>query len=163
MEDDVKQPAEVVQPNLGHRFPVGHPRYSGRKKRTAQQAREMAAEMGIDPLQFLMQIIKSDTIEQTIVEDGKKKKRVAVSIPLEMRVDAAKWVSRFCYPTLSATQVTGADEGPVRTSSFKLDVGAILANPKLADAAQDLAMYIVEQQIGPDPVPLNHPSRYLPD
>jgi hypothetical protein len=143
MAEKKEKSTDVSQSNPGHRFEPGHPRFSGRGKRTAAQARALAQEMGIDPLQFLMEIIRSDSIEQTVVENGKKK-RITVPIPLDMRVEAAKHVSRFCYPVLSATQVTGAGDGPVAVA--QLDVTAILQNPELAKAAQDLALMMVEQE-----------------
>lgn len=133
-----QQPATmgVAQRNSG--FGAGHPRYGGRKKRTAQQARELAEELGVDPLRFLMEIVRSDTVEQTVIDEKGKKKKVTTAIPLEMRIDAAKWVSRFCYPVLSATQVTGANEGPVEI------VGLDLTRMMMDPAAQKLAMQIAE-------------------
>jgi hypothetical protein len=160
MAEKKEKSVDVAQSNPGHRFEPGHPRFSGRGKRTAAQARALAQEMGIDPLQFLMEIIRSDSIEQTVVENGRTK-RVTVTIPLEMRVEAAKHVSRFCYPVLSATQVTGADDGPVSVAT--LDVSAILANPELAKAAQDLALMMVEQEAAQDRIERGLPEPRLID
>lgn len=139
MAEEKKQPTGVGQRNVGHRFPEGHTRFGGRKKRTAQMARELADELGCDPLRFMMQIINADTIEQTVIENGKKK-RVTVAIPLETRMDAAKTVANYLYPRLSAQQITGANDGPVEMVG--LDLTAIMADP----SAQRLAMLIASQE-----------------
>lgn len=143
-----------------HRWQEGHPRYGGRKKRTAAQARQMAEEMGIDPIQFLLSIIKADSIEQTVIEGGKKK-RVTVTIPLEVRIDAAKYVSRFCYPVLSATQVTGADEGPVQVVGADM-TALIMGDPAMVDAAQRLALLMARPDTLPAPAAPADEPRALP-
>lgn len=125
-------------------FQIGHERQGGRKKGTAAQVRVLCAEMDVDPMEFLLSVIKNGTAESTVIENGKKR-LVTISVSLELRLDAAKHVSRFCYPVLSATAVTGKDGGPVAVAA--LDVAAILANPLLADAAQQLALMVVEQEI----------------
>lgn len=125
-----------------HRWQEGHPRYGGRKKKTAAQARALAEEMGIDPIQFLLSIIKADSIEQTVIEGGKKK-RVTVTIPLEMRIDAAKYVSRFCYPVLSATTIQGNDEGPVQVVTADM-TALIMGDPAAVEAAQKLALMMAK-------------------
>lgn len=131
-----KTKTEVIRMG-GTGFQPGHPRFSGRKKKGVQAARELAAEMNCDPLAFLMQIINSDTIEQTVLEGGKKT-RQTITVPLDVRIDCAKYVSRFLHPTLSATTVTGADDGPVAVAG--LDMTQLMMNPDMVDAAQKLAL-----------------------
>ena len=106
-------------------------------------ARDLAESMRVDPLAFMLSIIKSDVMEQTVIENGKQK-RVKVTVPLEIRMDAAKTVANYIYPRLSSTAVTGADDGPVAVAA--LDVGAVLANPQLAAAAQELALMLVDAE-----------------
>ena len=140
-DKQTKQPTD----NTGHRWQEGHPRYGGRKKRTAQLARALAEEMGVDPLKFMLSIVKSDVMDKTVIVDGKQK-RVKVTIPLEIRMDAAKAVANYIHPRLSSTAVTGADgDGPVEFTNV-LDVSAILANPALAAAAQELALMVVDAE-----------------
>jgi hypothetical protein len=143
------QPVEVAQ-GIPHRWQEGHEKYGGRRKRTAQQARALADELGVDPLKFMLLVVKSDTIEQTVIEGGKEK-RVQVVIPLEMRIDCAKHVSRFLYPVLSATQVTGADDGPVNIAT--LDMAKLLANPAMLEMVQKLALAMAEQELDQQPTP----------
>ena len=144
MPEETKQPKGVAQRNVGHRFHEGHPRFGGRKKRTAAQARALADEMGVDPLEFMLGLLKSDVIDQTVIENGKQKK-VKATVPLDVRLDAAKTIIGYMYPRLNATQVTGADDGPVELAT--LDFTPILANPELSLAAQEIAMQLAEAQI----------------
>jgi hypothetical protein len=152
MADKPNKPREG---DPGHRWQEGHPRFGGRKKRTAQMARDLADELGCDPLAFMMRIINSDVIEQTVIENGKEK-RVKVAVDLATRLSAARDVACYLYPKLSATAVTGKDNGPVAIAS--LDVAAILANPALADAAQQLALMVVEQEISEERLGLPEPD-----
>src|ERR1017187_2981707 len=104
MSQETKPATQVAKRNPGHGFPEGHPRFGGKKRNTAAAARAMAEEMGVDPLEFMLSIISSDVIKQTVIVDGKKK-QVDVAIPLDMRLDAAKTVANYLYPRLTATQV----------------------------------------------------------
>lgn len=157
MADKPKTPREG---DPGHRWQEGHPRYGGRKKRTAQMARDLADELGCDPLAFMMRIINADVIEQTVIENGKEK-RVKVAIDLATRLDAAKNVAGYLYPRLSAQQVTGKDEGPLAVAA--LDVTSILSNPALADTAQQLAMMVIEQEISEERAGLPAPVYKFPE
>lgn len=139
-----KQPKGVAQRNVGHRFHEGHPRFGGRKKRTAAQARALADEMGVDPLEFMLGLLKSDVIEQTVIENGKQKK-VKATVPLDVRLDAAKTVINYMYPRLNSTAVTGADDGPLAVAT--VDLTQILAHPEICRAAEDLAMQLAEADI----------------
>lgn len=141
MADKPNKPREG---DPGHRWQEGHPRFGGRKKRTAQMARDLADELGCDPLAFMMRIINSDVIEQTVIENGKEK-RVKVAVDLATRLSAARDVACYLYPKLSATAVTGKNDGPIAVAS--LDIARILSDPLLSDAAQKLALMVVEQEI----------------
>jgi len=143
MSEEKEQPKGVAQRNAGHRFQEGHQRFGGRKKRTAQQARALADEMGVDPLEFMLSIIKNEVMDQTVIENGKQKK-VKTVVPLDMRLDAAKTVINYMYPRLNSTAVTGADNGPIELAT--LDLTPILANPELARAAQEIALQLAEAE-----------------
>jgi hypothetical protein len=51
-------------------FQNGHVRWSGRKKGSAQRARDLVAELGpgSDPLRYLLSIIHSDSIREPVVD-----------------------------------------------------------------------------------------------
>jgi len=137
MLEEKKHTAQVAQKKTGHRFQEGHPRFGGKRKNTAAQARAMAEEMGVDPLAFLLSIIGSDVIEQTVIVDGKKS-RVEVAVSLDTRMDAAKQVMAYMYPRLMAQQITGTGDGPLEVAT--LDVTKLLQDPAMAAMAQDLAI-----------------------
>jgi len=124
------------------RFEPGHPRYGGRQKKSSQQVKDICDEYDFDPIAFMVSLAKDGVTTQVVIKNGKKT-RVEVSVPLEMRADLAKYISRFRYPTLSATQVTGANEGPVGLATFDLNV--LLADPKAAEVLLQAAMLMAEQ------------------
>lgn len=129
-------------------FKIRQPRYAGRPKRTAQMARDLADSLGCDPLEFMMRIINSDTIEQTVIVDGKKQ-REEVTIPLDTRLHAAKTVVNYLYPRLTAQQITDEDDGPVEIAG--LDLTKLLQDPALVEMAQTLAIAMSEAERTPAP------------
>lgn len=131
-----------------HRFGPGHDKYGGRRKRTAQQARDLAQQLGVDPLEYMLNLLTKDVVEEVEIDADGKERRIKVPIGHELKIDICKTLANFFYPRLSATQVTGRDDGPVAVAT--LDVTAILANPELAKAAQDLALAICEQETAQD-------------
>jgi hypothetical protein len=143
MPEEKKAPTTAVaKKNPGHRFEIGHPRHGGKRRNSTQMVRDLCAELDVDPMRFMLEIIKSGVTTQVVIENGKKKK-VEVVADLATRTDLAKFVSRFMYPTLTSTAVTGADgEGPVEVASLNLT--AVLSNPELCRTAMELAMQIGE-------------------
>src|SRR5579872_6929833 len=139
MPEDIKQP-EVVK-KTGHRFQPGHPRYGGRKKRSPQEVRVLAEQYGADPIDYLLRLIASETVEEVQVVDGRKT-RVTVPVTTAMKVDACRIVAGYMYAKLSTTQVTGKDDGPVAMAT--LDISRIIADPALVEQAQNIALALVE-------------------
>lgn len=138
----------------------GHQKYGGRRKRTAQMARDLADELGCDPLAFMMKIITCEVFEQTIIDEKGKEKRVKIAVDLATRLSACRDVAGYLYPKLSAQQISGNDGGPIAVAA--LDVAAILANPALAETAQQLALMVVEQEISEERRGLPTPDyRYM--
>jgi len=144
MAEKKEKPTDVAQSNVGHRFEESHPRFGGRKKRTAQQARDLAQQLGVDPLEYMLNLLTKDVVEEVEIDAKGKERRIKVPIGHELKIDICKTLANFFYPRLSATQVTGRDEGPLAVAT--LDVSAILANPELAKAAQDLALAICDAE-----------------
>jgi hypothetical protein len=154
MPEEMKQP-EVVVKNPGHKFQPGHQKFGGRKKRSPAMVRELADKMGVDPIQFLLKVIASDTVEEVRIVEGKKT-RVTVPVTIEMKMDACRIVSGYLYPKLSTTQVTGKDEGPVELAT--LDISAIIADPALVEMAQKLAITMAEADRNPAPARILPPG-----
>ncbi len=143
----------------GHRFPVGHPRWNGRHKATARQARQLLADMNLDPLEWLANLLRSDTYKQTVIDPVTgKKTRVEVAVPLDVRMDAAKTVCAYCYPKLSAqaTQISTPND-----DSAPIDVMAIIqaGDGSLARALQEAAL----EYGGANDDPATVPARIVPE
>lgn len=155
MSKTKQTPKNAAIPTGPSGFQPGHPRFSGRKKRTAAQARALADEMGVDPLEFMLAIINSDVIEQTVIENGEKK-RVEVAIPLDTRLDAAKTVVNYIYPRLTAQQVTGKDDGPIEVAG--LDIAKLLQDPAMVEMAQSLAIAMAQADRNPRPARICGPD-----
>lgn len=141
----------VITKTPGPRFEIGHPRWGGRRKTSTQQVKDLCAELDIDPLRFLLSLVKTGYTTQVIVEGGKKK-QVEVTCPLELRCDLAKFVSRFIYPVLSAvqTQISGPDEGPIELARANTELDRAMAVPGGVEIIQRAALLIAGQ---PDAAP----------
>jgi hypothetical protein len=145
MHEEKKEPSlGVAQRNVGHRFPPHHERFGGRKKRTAMQARELACQLGVDPLEYMLNLLTKDVVEEVEIDAKGKERKVKVPIGHELKIDICKTLANFFYPRLSATQVTGKDDGPLQVAA--LDLTTIMADPRLSAAAQEIAMLVAEQQ-----------------
>jgi hypothetical protein len=123
-------------------------------------ARDLADSMGCDPLEFMMRIVNSDTIEQTVIAPDGKKQHIEVAIPLDTRMDAAKAVANYLYPKLNATAVTGANDRPVLMASENLSV--LMSSSEAVELAQRLALLMAESTpariISPDEIQTPAPS-----
>ncbi len=113
-------------------------------------AREWCEKLGLtDPVQFLVTVMNSDTVEVTqsdangnavLGADGKPVKQLAV-IPLDTRIRCGYELLGYMYPKLQAHQL----QAQVQTESaveIGIDVNALLADPDAARAAQALALKI---------------------
>lgn len=142
MPEDEKP--EVVK-NPGHRFQPGHPRYGGKKKRTAAQARAIAEQLGVDPLEYMLKLLAADTMDEIEIDatTGKRKK-VKVPVPQALKVDISKAIIGFFYPRLNAQAITGATGGCVEVAT--LDITQLLSDPESAKAAQQLALKMAESE-----------------
>jgi hypothetical protein len=150
----------VMTKTPGHRFESGHPRWGGKRKNSTQQVRDLCAELDVDPLRFLLALVKDGFTTQVIFEGGKKK-HVQVTCPLELRCDLAKYISRFLYPVLSATQtqISGPDEGPIAVA--ELDMNKLLQDPASVELMQSLALRMAGY--GEPVLPKQLPASDTPD
>ena len=114
MSDENPQALTIMTKTGHHSFESGHPRYGGKRKNSTQQIRDLCSELSVEPMRFLLLLVRDGWCSQVIFEGGKKRK-VEVAVPLELRCDLAKYVSRFLHPVLSAStsQISGPDEGPI--------------------------------------------------
>lgn len=163
MKKETNPSTEVVNATKPAGFQPGHVKVGGRKRRWGGAARALMEEMGTtaDPIRFMLSLVQEGVVTQAEIVNGKRQK-VQVTVPLEVRLDAAKTVAGYVYPRLSAqqTQISGPDGGPIAHAT--LDVTKILADPDRARIAQELALMVVEQDTGGNELPADHPMRYLP-
>jgi hypothetical protein len=126
--------------NIGH-FAPGHVKMGGKKK-TVTRARDLIGKY-TDPLVWMLRLLKEGTYDRIEIDPTSgKKRKVSTPAPIELMVDVAKACVGFVHPKLSATQLTGANEGPLQ--SVTLDMNALLANPELARQAQNVALALAE-------------------
>jgi hypothetical protein len=138
---------EVIATKKPSRFELGHARYGGKKKGNTQAARELAEAAGCSPLEFLIALIMSDTLEQSVIVGGKKTGKQTVLIPLDVRIDAAKTLAQYLHPKLNATALSGLDGGPIATVGC--DLNELMRDPKFAAMAQDLALQMAARPDSP--------------
>jgi len=125
-----------MEPPIQPGFTPGHPRYGGRRRKPATAAREIAARLGVDPIEYLVRMLAEGTYESVEVGPRGGETRVKHSVPLEMKVDIAKTLAQYIHPKLSAVAVTGEAGGPIETTSISAN---ILMDPDLAEAIQKIA------------------------
>jgi hypothetical protein len=133
---------EIVSSH-GGRFVEGHQKLGGRGKRSASRARDLADSLGVDPLKWCLNLLKTGTYQATVIDETGKKSKVCTVASGSMLLDAAKCSLQYLYPKLSGISHTGADgEGPIQTETINLSV--IMADPALCEAAQKLALAMAD-------------------
>ncbi len=160
MPDENPQPLTIITRHpTRHRFEIGHERFGGKRKNSTQQVRDICLELDADPLRFLIKLVKDGFTTQVIIEDGKKR-RVEVACPLELRCDLAKYISRFLYPVLSATQtqISGPEGGPVEIARVSGELERAMAAPGGVEIIQRAALLMAAQDAPPAPTGILPPG-----
>lgn len=121
--------------------PYKRPKTGGRKpgspmKRT-EQAREIADRMGFHPVEFLCHVALHGEMPNP---DGPPTK-----VDNAARLDAAKSVAPYLVPKLSASQVTGPNEGPVEMVMSQEQVANLMKDPAKARTLSELALLVASQ------------------
>ena len=160
MSDENPQALTILTKTPGHHsFESGHPRFGGKRKNSTQQIRDLCAELSVEPMRFLLLLVRDGWCSQVIFEGGKKRK-VEVTVPLELRCDLAKYVSRFLHPVLSATQtqISGPDEGPIELARASSELERVMATPGGVEIIQRAALLLAGQDALPTPTPTPAPD-----
>jgi hypothetical protein len=119
-------------------FQPGHARMGGRGKHSIAEARALAAELGISPMAYLLNLLAVDATEEIeFAEDGTER-RVKVPVTRELKISISQSLLNFFHPKLSSTAITGKDDGPVEVGV--IDINAMMDNPALVAAAQTLSL-----------------------
>ena len=157
MSEDT-QALTIMKKTGHHSFETGHPRFGGKRRNSTQQIRDLCAELDVEPMRFLLLLVRDGWCSQVIFEGGKKRK-VEVAVPLELRCDLAKYVSRFLHPVLSAsqTQISGPDEGPIELARVNTELERAMSTSGGVEIIQRAALLLAGQ---PDTLPA--PARILP-
>lgn len=143
-------PEVLVDKRRAYAFKPGHPKYGGRKKGSANKrtkmAQEMAAQMGVDPVRFMLELLQRDTVQvakidrdtgKVILDENGQPVREWQAIPIDMRLEAAKSVAPYIHGKLQHTTVT--KEEP-ESDINAIDVNRMMEDPALVEAAQRLAL-----------------------
>lgn len=87
----------------------GAGRKTGSATKKTREIADRAAEEGITPLEFMLQVMRAEPGEDI------KDERVLVDIQ-QMRFEAAKAAAPYMHPRLAAIEHTGEDGGPMKHS-----------------------------------------------
>ena len=153
--ESTTEPMEAARPNdsspemrgSNGRFVKGHKRIlpgstPGKYKRKVSlwDARKILENAEYDPVMFLVEAVITGFLPPRPGEDAKKRTPVSN----EERMRAARELLKYVLPSLSATQITGRDGGPIAVA--KLDLTEIWKDPTLAAAAQTLSLAMTAQR-----------------
>src|SRR5688572_28887257 len=111
-------------------------RPKGSRNRRNAEILELAQRLNADPVDFMLLLVSSTTVEVAQTDDSgnvlldanNQPLRKVVPVSLDMQFEAAKAVAPYLYARLSAQQITGELAVPVRA---ELPIDAIFSNPAL--------------------------------
>jgi hypothetical protein len=122
-------------------FQPSHPRVGGRKpgsqNRRTRQAIEISETLIFHPAAFLATIALAGMMPNP---DGS-----TTPVTKDDRIRAATSLAPFLMPCLQATQVTGANDGPIEVATTDT-LALILNNSEAVEAAQKLALLLCEAE-----------------
>lgn len=130
-----KQKTVVLKAPSG--FQPGHPRYGGKKKRTAAEARALAADLGVDPMTYLLNLLAVDATEEIEFAADGTERRVNVPVTRELKINISQSLLNYFSPRLNSTHVQSDTPLALVTT---IDLDAIMADPVLVEAAQTLSL-----------------------
>lgn len=104
----------------------------------ARYAREVFQALRFDPAEVMAEIVKTGKVffrnPDGSLSGG------SMDVPVEEWGKFAREAMRYCYPSLSAIQVTGKNEGPIQLVTA--DLNKMLENPESIEMAMKLALQI---------------------
>ena len=150
MPDDAENiPAHQGVTKAVKRSHHASPHYNTRKRASSAVALATATKMGIDPIKWALNAIKSGVVSEVVIAPDGTKTRQDRALSAEALIDLVKHVTRYCYPMLASAQVTGDGGGPIEI--VRPDISALLANPEAFRAAQTVALALAAQPSSPAP------------
>jgi hypothetical protein len=141
---DEQDTLEVITTPKPKGFQPGHTKFGGRRpgSRNLRQpsARAIAEKLKVDPLEFLLTIVKTGVIST----DGGRK----VTVPTADRIAAARSALPFIHSRRSSVHVSGQVEVEMDTQVRKLDLVRVMLDPELAAMAEKIAFAQLEAPEG---------------
>jgi hypothetical protein len=119
-------------------FQPGHARMGGRGKHSIAEARALAAELGVSPMAYLLNLLAVDATEEIEFAADGTERRVKVPVTRALKIEISQSLLNFFHPKLSSTAITGKDDGPLEVTT--IDINMLMQNPDLVDAAQRLSL-----------------------
>ena len=148
---DTTTPDTQLRRVVGVPFQPGRQKTGGRKpgvpNKHTRNARDLAARLGADPLEFMLEVMNRDAIQVIVVnrttgqpelDANGQPVKVWQAVPMEMRMDAAKAVAPYLHPKLVGSPSSGKDDRAIEISA--IDVNAMMQDPALVEAAQRLSL-----------------------
>ena len=127
-----------------------------------EDARAVAARHGWHPVDFLIFVASRGEMPNPCVSCGETHMQpisggcqahsTAHPVDAKMRMEAAKEVLPYVASKLQAIEITGKDGGPVATAHATLDLTAILKDPAMLAAAQQIALALSDREPESGPV-----------
>lgn len=139
-DHDVVEATIVEAPKKPRGFQPGHKRVGGRKAGQPTKRQlfdEVCARHKFSAVDWVVQCVKTGVTPATA-------DRPSQPISQSDRCRMAETLLSFSAPRLSATQVTGANEGPVQVAT--INVLDLMSDPLTAAAAQRVALSISTAQ-----------------
>jgi hypothetical protein len=95
----------------------------------------------------MLGLLAVDATEEIVIDGAGKQKRVKVPVGRDLKIDICKTLANFFYPRLTATQVTGQNDGPIAVAG--LNMIELMRDPIAIEAAQNLALAMAAQDQPP--------------
>jgi hypothetical protein len=130
----------------GHRFAKGHPHFPRKPQaKTLRSAQATAESLGFDVIALMLEVITTGQMP----EPGGRKSPVGLSDRLRLLREVVQYLIVKPVTTVNAT---------IDSRVATLDVTTLLMNPELAEAAQTLAIAMVEME---SPITGNGAANYI--
>jgi hypothetical protein len=122
----------------------------------------LVAEKGCDPLEYLINLLTVDVVEEIEIDAQGNEKYVKRPMTHQTKIDVAKTVVNYCYPRLTAKEVSGPDGGPTESVKVTADLQKLMHDPEAVEAAQRLALSLANQPTRVKPA-IEAPAQPLDD